>query len=408
MAGTPVIRSGPTTSITRGWFDSGNTPANNAKTLGGKQNVTYPNSSYVIHSAGFNSGAAQTSQVGDCIIGCTMSVTMSDDTVKGPYHASVWGSAVFPIASVAGALAIYTENGTTGGYYDKGDRASYNGGWRQLICDPSGTPDDGVALSVTATLSYVGAYMDLTISHQNMFEAMAASIAWCGREIAIDGGTSTAGNEIDFFGIAARDFLGTRTTTAPFTGNFFGHVTDGGGFIQLKGPLQIGDAAGTNNTYMLVKDTFCLWDDAPVNTKFYRMDITKNGASSTCTVIWGDSATPAPVTIDVGGSTLRWALFTAGATTAEPTAFTAYGCTLKRGRAWELGSTTTIDGGVLQDITDITMDASTKILNNQMIDVKLIYGLPPAAGKLTGSTFSSPSTFCMTVATQTASMTVDY
>jgi len=409
MAGVPVIRSGPVASIVSSAFDTATTPADDSLTLAGTVKDGFPKAAaFLIFSSGFQSNADQFTSAGSIIAGNTLSVAMSDDTVKGPFHCSAISQVVGPLGASADAVSLYFEDGTNGGYRDFRSNTDYRGDYIQAIGCPSDTPDNGSALSLTATLTHAGLYFLATVGGESMFESYATAISWCGREIQVDGGTSTPGSEIDFNSISLRDRLTTRSTVAPITGQFYGHVTAESGIISLRAPLQLGDDGSTNNTYFLDTNTFCLWADGPVNTKFYRIDITKNGASSTCTVIWGDSTTPAPVTIDVAGSTLRWALFTAGAAADEPTEFSAYGCTLKRGRAWELGSTTTLDGGVLQDITDITMDVDAEILNMQMIDVKLIYGLPPVAGQLTGSTFSSPSTFCMTVATQTANMTVDY
>ena len=407
MAGTPVIRSGPVASITSENFDTGTTPVDNSLTVGGNLKSGFPNTAtFLVFSSGFNSNADQLSGTpGSVILGNSMSVSMSDDTVKGPYHASAISQVVGPLTAGADSVSLYCDDGTNGCYYDIRAGADYPGGYIQGIGCPSDTPDAGSALSVTATLGHAGLYMEATVGGESMFESVATAISWCGREIQVDGGTSTPGSEIDFNSISLRDRLTTRSTTAPITGQYYGHVWAKEGIISLGGPIQLGDDGSTNNTYMLETDTFCLWTDNPVNTKFYRIDILSNGASNSTTVIWGTSGTPAGITIDVAGTVLRWALDTA---TTEPDEFSAYGCTLKRGRAWDLGSTSTIDGGVLQDITDITMHVDAEILNAQMIDVKLIYGLPPVAGQLTGSTFSSPSTFCMTIATQTANMTVDY
>ena len=370
----------------------------------------FPNTAtYIIFSTGFNSNADQfTGSGGDVIVGNVLSVSMSDDTTKGPYHCSAISNCVGPVGTGTEAVSLYFEDGTNGGYHEMFSDAEYTGGWVQVIGDPSKTPDTGSALSVTATLTHAGLYMDSITGGEAMFELIATAISWCGREIQVDGGTSTPGSEIDFNSISLRDRLTTRSTTSPITGQYYGHVWAKEGIISLGGPIQLGDDGSTNNTYFLETDTFCLWADNPVNTKFYRIDILRNSSSNTTTVIWGTSGSPAGITIDAAGSTNRWALFTAGASTVEPTEFSAYNCTFKRGRAWELGSTSTIDGGVLQDITDITMDVDAEILNAQMIDVKLIYGLPPVTGQLTGSTFSSPSTYGITISTQTANMTVDY
>ena len=410
MAGTPVIRSGPVASISAEEFDSGTTPLDNSLTLAGsvKNGLAGAGASFLVFSPGFTSNADQFTSAGSIIAGNVLSVAMSDDTVKGPFHASAISQVVGPLTAGADSVSIYCDDGTNGCYYDIQAGEDYPGGYIQGICCPSDTPDAGSALSVTATLGHAGLYMEATVGGESMFESYATAISWCGREIQVDGGTSTPGSEIDFNSISLRDRLTTRSTTSPITGQFYGHVKAQSGIISLRGPIQLGDDGSTNNTYMLETDTFCLWSDFPVNTKFYRIDILRNSASNTTTVIWGTSGSPAGITIDVAGTTKRWALFTAGATTVEPTEFSAYNCTFKKGRAWALGSTSTIDGGVLQDILDITMDVDAEILNAQMIDVKLIYGLPPVTGQLTGSTFSSPTTYCMTVATQTATMTVDY
>jgi hypothetical protein len=410
MAGIPVIRSGPVASISAQSFDSATTPVDDSLSLAGseKNGLAGAGASFLVFSTGFTSNADQFTSAGSIIAGNVLSVAMSDDTDKGPFHCSAISQVVGPLGAAVSAVSLYFEDGTNGGYRDFRAGADYPGGYLQCIGCPSDTVDNGAALSVTATLTHAGLYMLATVGGESMFESFATAISWCGREIQVDGGIVTAGSEIDFNSISLRDRLTTRSTTAPITGQFYGHVTAEAGIISLRGPIQLGDDGSTNNTYFLDTNTFCLWADNPVNTKFYRIDITKNGASSTTTVIWGDSTTPAPVTIDVAGTVLRWVLFTAGTTAQEPTEFSVYGCTLKRGRAWELGSTSTLDGGVLQDITDITMDVDAEILNMQMIDVKLIYGLPPVTGQLTGSIFNSPSTFCMTISTQTANMTVDY
>ena len=407
MAGTPTIRSGPVASITSENFDSSNSPAQDGYTLNGNMKNDFPNTaSYIIFSTGFNSNADQfTGSGGDVIVGNVLSVSMSDDTTKGPYHCSAISNCVGPVGTGPEAVSLYFEDGTNGGYHEMFSDAEYTGGWVQVIGDPSKTPDTGSALSVTATLTHAGLYMDSITGGEAMFELIATAISWCGREIQVDGGTSTPGSEIDFNSISLRDRLTTRSTTSPITGQYYGHVWAKEGIISLGGPIQLGDDGSTNNTYFLETDTFCLWADNPVNTKFYRIDILSNGGSNSTTVIWGTSGSPAGITIDCAGTVNRWALDTA---TTEPDEFSAYVCTLKRGRAWDLGSTSTIDGGVLQDITDITMHVDAEILNAQMIDVKLIYGLPPVTGQLTGSTFSSPSTYCMTISTQTANMTVDY
>lgn len=414
MGGTPVIRSGPTTFLTFINYDSANPPPiNTAVGLSITYSVFFDPSSYIILSPSFNSAMNKTTGGGTGITACTISQAMYDDAIKGPSHVSVWFNAVFPVttstypSSAAGTVALYADDGTNGVYINFYDSKDYNGGWKQMIADVTQTPSsslnggEGTAIPITGTIANIGAHINLSLGGESMFESCGCSIGWLGREIVVDGGTSTPGNEIDFGGIAAQDILSTMTTIAPFTGNYFGHVKNVGGAINLNGPIQIGNTDGVTVTYMLVKNKFILWNEAPVHAKFYRLDI----AGAATTVIFGDSITPAPVTIDVGGTTLRWALDTA---TNLPTGFNTYGCTLKRGRAWKLGSNTVITEGVLQDITDIAMDASTQILNALLISVRLDYGLPPAVGKLTGCTMSSPVDYCMTVSTQQATMVIDY
>ncbi len=386
MAGTPLIQSAPTVytgalTVVAGSGELVNKGASTTIRL--RPNVAP--TAYTIVSAGDN-------DVHRAI------TSIADDATKGPAHCFVFMNSLYQINAVIASLSGYA-NGSRWGITGS---ANYSGGSKLLIWDPTQLPSgslNGGSGTAKPTPTTMGFYIDNAAGGETLLQGLFVEHFFYGREIRVEGGTSTAGNEIDFNSISARDRLATVNAVAPFTGMYFGHVQEAGGFIKLNGPITIGNTNGTTVTHMLEKNTFALWATAPVAVEFYRIDII--GAATT--VIWGDAAAPAPITIESGNA--RWALDTA---TDLPAEHSTYGITLKNGRAWKLGSTTAFDGGVLQDITDVAMNALTQIKNIQLISVRLDYGLPPVVGKLIGSTFKDPVDYCMIIATQTANMTIDY
>lgn len=377
MAGIPVIRTGPTVAVGGG-----------VSVITGSNKTTYANSAYLKFSQGFNNEAYQSeNSSGVWACGDQISHVLTDDVDKGPDHVAAIGESVFAIGTTHGALGFYIEhNGGANPRWHHGSRTDYNGGFRWAIQDPTAAPDSGVAAGAGDTISFGGVVFDFSFSGnpENMFEGLASAMCWVGREISIDGGTSTPGNELDFAGISARDRLQTRSGTAPLTGNFFGHVVDLGGLIQLNGPVQIGNADNVTVTHFLDKDIACQWSESPVNDKFYRLDI----VGSATTVIFGDAATPLPVSIS-GGSTRRWVLDSA---TQAPAAFSAYGCSFKKGRAWKLGATSLLKDCLLQDITDVTMSAGADINGSTLIDAPLHFTAPPVAADIKDVTFRDCAT----------------
>ena len=350
----PTIRSGPQTSVTYNVNNS--IPGGSGKTLNAQYEATYPNSNFVIFSQGFNSAMVQITNASAGVVGANLSRTMGNDAIKGPDHVSIFGNCVYPITAAAGSMSIYAGNTNQGGYWHFFNRDTYNGGWRQMIADPTALPSSslnggaGTALPAGGSVTEIKAYFDSSNGNQDMFEAFGCSIAWCGRDIVIDGGTSL--DPIDFQGVSDADRAQTRTTAAPLRGNFFGHVISKGSIVTLNGPVTFGST--TANAYFVAKGVTCQFEDIPVNVKFFRFDIQYG------TIIFGEPNTtlaPDPVVIS-GSASRRWALDSA---TVTPTEFSIYSGQLKFGRSWFLGSTTKFVECTVSDVDSITINALTNL-----------------------------------------------
>lgn len=355
--------------------------------------------SFLLYTSAIGGYIFQTAAAAHCAVGTTQNVTLTNDTVRGPDHASMVAMTVYPLQNTGFPWTMGV-NGS-GNRWNWGTSVDYKAGWRQGILDPTSTPEVGSARAIGQGTTNVFMAFNATQGGESMFEAYASACSWVGKHLEIDGGTS--GDPITFAGVSAEDTVaGTRTTIAPFRGNYYGHVVDiGGGNIEMRGPIIIGHSNGTTVTYF--KDlslAIACNSFNRVNDKWYYIETQGN-----TTVFFGDSATPIPGTI-AGTSTKKLRLDTA---TSEPAGgFQSWYRTWINGRSWTLGSNTQFHNGGLTSIDSVAMNAGTQILSCNIIQTRLDYTAPPIAGKLTGSIFSNPVDYCMTVSTQVATMNIDY
>lgn len=171
----------------------------------------------------------------------------------------------------AGGMQICVEDGSGNqSCWYVGGNDNYTGGWEVFVADTSQTPDwnSGTVATLTNITKFGVGWKNTAKSKltQNCF------VDW-----------------MRYGTVPALTITGTNTTTdagwsevksGDDTG-VFGIIKQQKGSYILKGPVQIGDSAGTATTNFTDTGTSLVFDDQPVSDTFYEINIVGNATGTT-------------------------------------------------------------------------------------------------------------------------------
>ena len=171
----------------------------------------------------------------------------------------------------AGGMQICVEDssGNQSGWY-VGGSDNYTGGWEVFCCSCAETPDwnNGTVATLTDVVK-VGVGWKNTAKSK-----LALNCFWdwirhgTGAALTITGTNTTAGD--GWSEAAALDLAGTHGIIKAVKGGYL-----------LKGPLQIGDSAGTGSTDFTDEGSVLNFDDQPVGEAQYKITQAGNGTGTT-------------------------------------------------------------------------------------------------------------------------------
>ena len=240
------------------------------------------------YKEGLNSlcGTLKAAGNNDAIFAPTIAVDMT-----GIKHLRVWyintsGGLINTFAN--GGIQLGISDGTNTGYWKIAGRDTYEGGWINLCVDVSRAVDLGIKpTNMNAITSIIVRHNQLT--GKNVDNVWVDNLCLCDGLIAYG---DDAGGYFDFEDI----FQGDLTSLG------IGILRKIGGQYFSTGSIEIGDSAGTVGCKFQAKSQVVIFEDRPVNSTLYGINVVDNGTGVT-EFILGDKVG----TAGIQGCTIRTA-----------------------------------------------------------------------------------------------------
>lgn len=177
------------------------------------------------------------------------------------------------LKSNGGLRIALRDNSGNESYWYVGGSDTYTGGWEVFTCNTAVTPDsnNGTAANL-ANITNVGVGWKNTAKSklsQNCFVDWTRYGSIGAPAVTIAGTNTTAGD-------------GWSEAVAGDVTGVFGILKEQKGNILVKGPIQVGDSAGTGSTdFTDSQNVSLLFDDMPVGDVHYNVTVAGNGTGTT-------------------------------------------------------------------------------------------------------------------------------
>jgi len=202
--------------------------------------------------------------------------------ISGASHFHMWFMTV--VIAELSYVQLYMSDGTNTGYWNMCHASDYPGGWMNLVCDYTRTPDSGTAPSMTAVTT-----VGIRINHTGL--GKNAENTWFDHLYVGDGVIAygdDGGSEFDLEDIYAID---NDSTTS---GRGWGMITKFSGVYYMVGNLEIGDNSGTSDTKFQALNQTLVFEERKYNGStqlldaiLYEIRCVGNGTGSTA-IEFGD------------------------------------------------------------------------------------------------------------------------
>jgi hypothetical protein len=209
---------------------------------------------------------------------CTLS-SINVDFTTGSAHLRFWflDSAPGLLSDTNSAIEVGISDGTNTGYYNLNTQR-YEGGWKNMVVDTGRTVDSGTKPTSMNAITSIIFRITQSSGGKNFDNVWIDNV--CKSDGLIIYGDD-AGGYMDF------ETLYTQDDTS------LGHgiIRKIGGVYYLVGSLEIGDSSGSNGCKFQAKSQIVVFEDRPVNSDLYDIDIVDNGTGTTEFILGDKSGT---------------------------------------------------------------------------------------------------------------------
>lgn len=321
----------------------------------------------------------------------------------------------------AGGLRIVLEDGSGNqSYWYVGGSDTYPGGWEVFTCNTTVTPNanNGTACNLT-NVTKIGVGFKNTAKSKLPNNCFWDWVRYgSGPALTITGTNTSAG-------------VGWSEVLSQDNSNVFGIIKGQRDGYVLKGPIQIGDSAGSSSTNFSDLGSAVVFDNMPVGDTAYEIVIAGNSTGTTDvelgSVVGTGDARQGTQGNNISSAGGAWG-WDSATDIADLDSVNLYGCTFKnakRGINLDDGTKTSVISGAAINCGEINPGSTSngaEVLNYNIIDPTgltnnygLLFPQTPSAGTLTHNckninfiTTGTPSTQYMTRFTYTGDYTVSW
>lgn len=229
-------------------------------TLDTQDSVNFKQGSYSL------CGTMKSSGINTASFTPTSSVDMS-----GTKHLRMWfldSAAGLLDTKANGGIQLGITDGSNTGYWNLGGKDTYNGGWLNLVVDLSSSVDVGIKPTNMNAITIIYLRITQTAIGKNFDNVWGDNLCLADGLIAYG---DDAGGYFDF-----EDIFNADDSTLGI-----GIVRKIGGVYYLTGSIEIGDSGGTNGCKFQAKSQVVIFEDRPVNTSLYGINVVDNGTGTT-------------------------------------------------------------------------------------------------------------------------------
>lgn len=167
-----------------------------------------------------------------------------------------------------GGIQLGITDGSNTGYWNLGGKDTYNGGWLNLVVDLSSSVDVGIKPTNMNAITIIYLRITQTAAGKNFDNVWGDNLCLADGLIAYG---DDAGSYFDF-----EDIFNADDSTLGI-----GIVRKIGGVYYLTGSIEIGDSGGTSGCKFQAKSQVIIFEDRPVNTSLYGINVVDNGTGIT-------------------------------------------------------------------------------------------------------------------------------
>jgi len=216
-------------------------------------------------------------------------------------------------------------------YWNVGGKDTYLGGWNCFTCGTGEAPDgnNGTDANLNSGIR-IGMQWYSTFKSKLAENTYIDYIRYGNEPVIVFGGTSS--NPITWEDIKEADINATSGSVP----RPVGFVTKQAGVYVVKGPLDFGDDSASSSLYFKDKGSVVVFEDAPVNTDHYNMNVVGNATGYTMFYI-GEAAGGVGINGDflTAAGSSQYALVCSGENVDD---VKIYGTIFDKGRYIELAS----------------------------------------------------------------------
>ena len=211
--------------------------------------------------------------------------SVTEDLSSTPCHIRFWfmTTSLNELNTDAnGGVQVYLSDGSNTGYWYAAGSTTYTGGWMAVVVDVSAAVDAGTKPSAMNAITTFGIRVNLTSSPKK------TENVWIDHICALEGLVVYGDDSGGYF-----DFSHIQSAVDN-TSNGWPIMTEAKGIYFYNGGLTVGDASGSNGCKFQAKSQRVIFEDRPVSSDAYAIEIVDNGTGTT-EFILGDKSGTAPI-----------------------------------------------------------------------------------------------------------------